>query len=700
MDTLLAPESPLEWPHVEILVQQMHLSSPHEMPDIYEAAVQYKLNAIHDSGNIQKGNGMAARFRAQAQSPPQTRYDEQHEKGTHGGQISRGGSEMSYGFSDHHDDSGDEHNEQQQQQSAQSRAGSDASGQWGFQPSPVQSSTLAAPPAYPHEGVEVATANAHQPGQPAYIAARTLDAARRATEQQQAQAQEQQQAREQHQHLQQQRDQQEREQLQQLVRQQQEEYESQQQIQQQQIQQQQIQQQQIQQQQIQQQQQQKEAAAAAATLEVERRREKEQRRLKQQQIEQQQVAQANRASVALQQQQQQLGSTAAPAVTDAGAAAAAAAVAATTMYPHANIRDLPPSQEAARKEVSGGGTVTSPSSNPYVDIPDVQDFTSAGNHAAHAIHATNAVTASGATAGHSAPPSYGQLQGSWSAAEVPSFSHANHSTDGHQYEQQQHHQHHHHQQQQQQQQQQPPHQHQQHPQHQHQHQHQQPSPTSIPNIRPVYHKCPIMKELIVDPVVAADGVSYERKAIETWLLTHTTSPVYKTPLADATLTDNLKLRQEIWSWTSTTAATASPSLVASPGESPSTHPAAAGQSKAEAAKAARAAQAKQEAEAAAKAAAAQAQAKAAALAAARPALPGWTAEYADKERKVFYSRPRNATHPKAAASTYAEMEGVVQKEKEEAAAAELEALRRAVAAAEAKAHADVQASPSIAVAAL
>lgn len=103
---------------------------------------------------------------------------------------------------------------------------------------------------------------------------------------------------------------------------------------------------------------------------------------------------------------------------------------------------------------------------------------------------------------------------------------------------------------------------------------------------------------------------------------------------------------------------------------------AAGQSKAEAAKAA----------------AAQAQAKTAALAAARPALPGWTAEYAGKERKVFYSRPRNATHPKAAASTYAEMEGVVQKEKEEAAAAELEALRRTVAAAEAKAHADVQAA--------
>eukprot|EP00729_Bicosta_minor_P007154 gene7154-21514_t len=110
------------------------------------------------------------------------------------------------------------------------------------------------------------------------------------------------------------------------------------------------------------------------------------------------------------------------------------------------------------------------------------------------------------------------------------------------------------------------------------------------------------------------------------------------------------------------------------------------------AEAARAAQAKQEAEAAAKAAAAQAQAKAAALAAARPALPGWTAEYADKERKVFYSRPRNATHPEAAALTYAEMEGVVQKEKEEAATAELEALRRAVAAAEAKAHADVQAA--------
>lgn len=39
-----------------------------------------------------------------------------------------------------------------------------------------------------------------------------------------------------------------------------------------------------------------------------------------------------------------------------------------------------------------------------------------------------------------------------------------------------------------------------------------------------HHKCPIMQQLLVDPVVAEDGHVYERRALELWLQTKKTSP--------------------------------------------------------------------------------------------------------------------------------------------------------------------------------
>ena len=40
-----------------------------------------------------------------------------------------------------------------------------------------------------------------------------------------------------------------------------------------------------------------------------------------------------------------------------------------------------------------------------------------------------------------------------------------------------------------------------------------------------------MLELMMDPVIAADGNTYERQAIEAWLQDNDTSPVHGTKLA-------------------------------------------------------------------------------------------------------------------------------------------------------------------------
>eukprot|EP00048_Salpingoeca_helianthica_P011773 m.170716 g.170716 ORF g.170716 m.170716 type:complete len:189 (-) comp15276_c16_seq1:34-600(-) len=57
--------------------------------------------------------------------------------------------------------------------------------------------------------------------------------------------------------------------------------------------------------------------------------------------------------------------------------------------------------------------------------------------------------------------------------------------------------------------------------------------------------CPITLTLMKDPVTAADGHSYERKAIEAWLLTHSTSPVTNLALPHPHVVDNHALRQAI-----------------------------------------------------------------------------------------------------------------------------------------------------------
>ena len=64
--------------------------------------------------------------------------------------------------------------------------------------------------------------------------------------------------------------------------------------------------------------------------------------------------------------------------------------------------------------------------------------------------------------------------------------------------------------------------------------------------RPQFHNCPISCEPMVDPVVAADGFSYERAAIERWLADgERASPVTREPLATLALLPNTTLRELI-----------------------------------------------------------------------------------------------------------------------------------------------------------
>lgn len=50
--------------------------------------------------------------------------------------------------------------------------------------------------------------------------------------------------------------------------------------------------------------------------------------------------------------------------------------------------------------------------------------------------------------------------------------------------------------------------------------------------------CPLTKQLFVEPVIAGDGQTYERAAIEEWLKTHGTSPGTKDPLSPTFFPNN------------------------------------------------------------------------------------------------------------------------------------------------------------------
>ncbi|XP_051998028.1 WD repeat, SAM and U-box domain-containing protein 1-like [Xyrauchen texanus] len=61
--------------------------------------------------------------------------------------------------------------------------------------------------------------------------------------------------------------------------------------------------------------------------------------------------------------------------------------------------------------------------------------------------------------------------------------------------------------------------------------------------------CPITRETMKDPVMAADGYSYEREAIESWINTsNRSSPMTNLPLQTNTLTPNRTLKMAIQRW--------------------------------------------------------------------------------------------------------------------------------------------------------
>jgi hypothetical protein len=57
--------------------------------------------------------------------------------------------------------------------------------------------------------------------------------------------------------------------------------------------------------------------------------------------------------------------------------------------------------------------------------------------------------------------------------------------------------------------------------------------------------CPITQEIMFDPVVASDGHTYERNAIQRWLTKNNTSPMTKQAINDKTLRTNWAIRSAI-----------------------------------------------------------------------------------------------------------------------------------------------------------
>lgn len=57
---------------------------------------------------------------------------------------------------------------------------------------------------------------------------------------------------------------------------------------------------------------------------------------------------------------------------------------------------------------------------------------------------------------------------------------------------------------------------------------------------------------MVDPCVATDGYTYDRRAIEQWFEESDSSPMTNLPFTDTSLTPNYTLLSAIMEWKSTT----------------------------------------------------------------------------------------------------------------------------------------------------
>ncbi|KAL6861543.1 hypothetical protein ACP4OV_017243 [Aristida adscensionis] len=71
-----------------------------------------------------------------------------------------------------------------------------------------------------------------------------------------------------------------------------------------------------------------------------------------------------------------------------------------------------------------------------------------------------------------------------------------------------------------------------------------------PTAPPSHFICPILQEVMVDPYVASDGYTYDRKAIEMWLSMNDKSPMTNLQLPNKSLIPNHSLRSAIMDWRS------------------------------------------------------------------------------------------------------------------------------------------------------
>ncbi|PRW60572.1 Flowering time control FPA isoform A [Chlorella sorokiniana] len=68
---------------------------------------------------------------------------------------------------------------------------------------------------------------------------------------------------------------------------------------------------------------------------------------------------------------------------------------------------------------------------------------------------------------------------------------------------------------------------------------------TLPSSLPQHFICPLSHQVMTDPVIAADGVTYERQAISEWLAFKDVSPTTQMPLPHKVLTPNAVLRSSL-----------------------------------------------------------------------------------------------------------------------------------------------------------
>ncbi|XP_050254423.1 U-box domain-containing protein 35-like isoform X1 [Quercus robur] len=72
----------------------------------------------------------------------------------------------------------------------------------------------------------------------------------------------------------------------------------------------------------------------------------------------------------------------------------------------------------------------------------------------------------------------------------------------------------------------------------------------VPSAPPNHFICPILKDVMDDPCVAADGYTYDRRAIKQWLEENDTSPMTNMPLPHKNLIPNYTLLSAVVEWKS------------------------------------------------------------------------------------------------------------------------------------------------------